>query len=95
MFQELEYIIAGYLAVMSILGFILMGMDKRRAVKRAWRIPERTLLTVACLGGGIGASLGMYLLRHKTKHMKFAVILPLTAIIYFVVLLRVMYLGFN
>ena len=84
-----QYIITGYFAIMSIIGFTLMGIDKSRAVKRKWRIPERTLLIVAMIGGGIGSFLGMYSFRHKTKHTRFVILLPLSAIIYVLCLLRV------
>lgn len=70
-----------YLMLMSITGFLLMGIDKRRAVKRAWRIPERTLILVAFLGGGMGAFLGMFSFRHKTKHEKFVLLLPVAALL--------------
>lgn len=65
-----------------------MGIDKQRAIKRKWRIPERTLLFIAVIGGGIGAFFGMYGFRHKTKHAKFVIILPLSAVIYLVLTLK-------
>jgi uncharacterized membrane protein YsdA (DUF1294 family) len=86
---EIQYSVTGYLIVMNILGFAMMGIDKRRAVKKAWRIQERTLLFIACIGGGIGAFLGMYLFRHKTKKVKFIVSLPLAAAVYFVIILGI------
>ena len=54
-----------------------MLVDKRRAKKKRWRIPEVTLLASALLGGSIGALAGMYLFRHKTRHLKFKLGLPL------------------
>jgi uncharacterized membrane protein YsdA (DUF1294 family) len=71
-----------YLSILNVLGFILMGVDKRRAVRKAWRIPESTLFTTAFLGGGIGSFIGMYVFRHKTKHKKFVILFPIAAIIY-------------
>lgn len=56
---------------------ILYGVDKHRARKQAWRVSERTLLLCAFLGGGIGALLGMLVFRHKTRHAKFALLVPL------------------
>jgi uncharacterized membrane protein YsdA (DUF1294 family) len=56
-----------------------MGMDKQKAMKKEWRIPERNLIGAALLGGGIGSFLGMYVFRHKTKHLKFKILLPLAA----------------
>jgi len=75
-----------YILLMSIVGFALMGIDKRRAIKKAWRIPERTLILQAFLGGGIGSLIGMYFFRHKTKHTKFIILLPLAALICLLVL---------
>lgn len=64
-------IIAGYFAVVNLLGFALMGIDKRRAVKRLWRIPESTLFIIAIIGGSLGSILGMQVFRHKTRHWYF------------------------
>ncbi len=64
-------IIAGYFAVVNLLGFALMGIDKRRAVKRLWRIPESTLFIIAIIGGSLGSILGMQIFRHKTRHWYF------------------------
>ena len=66
-----------YLAAVNLLDFILMGADKSKAKRGAWRVPEATLLLVAVLGGSIGGILGMLLFRHKTRHAAFALGLPL------------------
>jgi uncharacterized membrane protein YsdA (DUF1294 family) len=79
---------AVYLLLMNLAGFLLMGADKRRAVKKAWRIPERTLLLTAFLGGGIGSMLGMYAFRHKTKRRKFALLLPVMALLDILLILK-------
>ena len=65
-----------YLAAVNLAGFLLMAADKRRAVKKARRIRERTLLLTAAAGGSAGSVLGMLSFRHKTKHLKFALGLP-------------------
>ena len=70
-----------FLAVMNLLSFILMGTDKNRARRGAWRIPEKTLFLVTALGGGLGGTAGMFLFRHKTKHWYFLVFFPLFLII--------------
>jgi uncharacterized membrane protein YsdA (DUF1294 family) len=70
-----------WLAAASLFGFALMGVDKQRARNKAWRIPERNLLLVAFLGGGIGSLAGMLLFHHKTKHVKFILLVPLAIII--------------
>ena len=66
-----------YLVTINAAGFVLMLADKHKAKKKLWRIPEATLMTVAALGGSVGSLLGMYTVRHKTKHHKFAVGIPL------------------
>lgn len=65
-----------YLVVINILGFLAMGIDKRRAMKGKWRIPENTLLMFTILGGGIGTIAGIYVFRHKTQKAKFTVGMP-------------------
>ena len=68
-----------YLVTINAAGFVLMLADKHKAKKKLWRIPEATLMTVAALGGSVGSLLGMYTVRHKTKHPKFTVGIPLLA----------------
>ena len=65
-----------YLIGINILTFLLYGIDKWKAQKDKWRIPEDTLIWLAIVGGSIGALLGMYLFRHKTKHKKFTLGIP-------------------
>ena len=64
------------LVVMTIAAYVLMGVDKKRAKAGAWRIPEKTLFLVTGLFGGLGGTLGMFLLRHKTKHWYFRLGFP-------------------
>lgn len=66
-----------YLFLINAAGFLLMLADKFKARKNLWRIPERTLMTVAALGGSIGSLAGMYLVRHKTQHPKFTIGIPM------------------
>ena len=66
-----------YLLLINAAGFLLMLIDKWKAKKNRWRIPEATLMTVSALGGSIGSLIGMYTVRHKTKHIKFTVGIPL------------------
>lgn len=66
-----------YLLIVNALGFILMLVDKFKAKKNLWRIPEATLMAVAAIGGSVGSLIGMYTVRHKTKHPKFTVGIPL------------------
>ena len=74
-------LIIGYLALVNVWAFALMGFDKARAKQRgARRIRERTLFLSALLGGGLGAFLGMWTFRHKTKHWYFVADIPLIAL---------------
>ncbi len=65
-----------YFLVINLIGFLAMFIDKKKAEKGAWRIPENTLFTITVLGGGIGTISGMYIFRHKTKKPKFTIGLP-------------------
>lgn len=78
---ELLVILTVLLLVINLAAFCLMGLDKRRAKRRAWRIPEKTLFLFALLGGGIGGTLGMWCFRHKTKHWYFRFGFPLIAML--------------
>lgn len=69
--METIYWLISYVVIINIISFIMMGIDKRKAKKRAWRIPEATLFILAGVGGSIGAIAGMYTFRHKTKHHSF------------------------
>ncbi len=75
-------IICCYLAIVNLLGFLFMGMDKWKAKKRAWRIPEATLFLLALIGGAFGCILGMYLFRHKTRHWYFVYGMPTILIVH-------------
>lgn len=66
-----------YLLIINAIGFVLMLVDKHKARKNLWRIPEATLMSAAALGGSIGCLLGMYTVRHKTRHLKFTLGIPL------------------
>ena len=74
-------IVLFYLVIINIIAFALMGIDKARAQKQKWRIPEKTLFLPVILGGGIGGIAGMLVFRHKTKHWYFAVGFPLILIV--------------
>ncbi len=76
-----QIVITCIFAVMSVLGFIVMGIDKSKAKKGQWRIKEAVLFAFAILGGAVGSTLGMYAFRHKTKHWYFAVFFPLLALV--------------
>ena len=79
-----------YFVVINMIGFFIMWLDKRKAIKGSWRIPEKTLFIITALGGGIGTIAGMYTFRHKTQKIQFVIgfpfitILEIVTIIYFV-----------
>lgn len=74
-------LIIAYVIAVNVIGFFLMGIDKRKAIKRSFRIPEATLFLIAVLGGSIGSILGMYTFRHKTRHWYFVYGMPLILIL--------------
>lgn len=71
-----------YLALANGIAFAMYGIDKRKAIKDQWRIPEKTLLLAALLGGSFGAFLGMQVFHHKTKHWKFLLGVPACMILH-------------
>lgn len=70
-----------YLLIINISGFLIMFIDKSRAIHKEWRISEKSLLFIAAIGGSIGMYAGMHIFRHKTKHLKFTLGVPLIFII--------------
>lgn len=78
------YIIA--LAVMSVIAFATYGSDKKRAVEGEFRTPERLLLLLAFLGGGLGAFLGMQVFHHKTRKPRFQFLVPVALAIQLIIL---------
>ena len=69
-----------YLLVINIIGFFAMWIDKAKAKRGSWRIPEKTLFIITLLGGGFGTIAGMYTFRHKTKKLKFTIGFPVILI---------------
>lgn len=69
-----------YLIICNLVGFLIMYIDKRKAIKHQYRIPEKTLFMASFVGGSIGTLVGMYTFRHKTKHWYFVVGMPLILI---------------
>lgn len=66
-----------YLAAVNLVAFTVYGVDKAKARRGAWRVPEKTLFLLPLLGGSVGALLGMLVFRHKTKHWYFVWGIPL------------------
>lgn len=69
-------ILIAYVILINLTGFLLMGIDKRKSIRKRWRIPEKRLFIIALLLGSIGILTGMYVFRHKTKHLTFALGIP-------------------
>ena len=80
-----------YVLVINVMGFLAMGIDKLKAKKDWWRIPEGTLMMLCLLGGGIGTICGMYKFRHKTKKLKFTVGMPTILILEIAIVLYVVF----
>ena len=70
-----------YLLIINIIGFSAMFLDKQKAKRGKWRIPEKTLFLFALIGGSLGTTLGMHVFRHKTKHWYFKLGMPLILIV--------------
>ncbi|MCI6693289.1 MULTISPECIES: DUF1294 domain-containing protein [unclassified Clostridium] len=77
----MENILFYYLLLINIISFIIIYIDKQKAIKHKWRIKESTLFLVSIMGGSIGTLIGMYTFRHKTKHLKFTIGIPLILIL--------------
>lgn len=75
------YIYVGYFLIINLIAFIIMGIDKKKAKKRQWRIPEKTLFLNAIIGGSIGMIIGMKFFHHKTKHLSFQLGIPIILVI--------------
>lgn len=70
-----------YLAIINLAGFFSMFLDKQKAKRDQWRIPEKTLFFLALIGGSLGTTLGMHIFRHKTKHWYFKFGMPMILIV--------------
>ena len=81
-----------YLILVNAIAFLLMLIDKQKAKKKKWRIPEATLMGSAAIGGSIGALAGMYTFRHKTKHPKFTIGVPVILALQLILAVAVIWL---
>lgn len=69
-----------YMLAVNVLTLFLMRMDKQKAIKEQFRIPERTFFLLSILGGALGTYIGMHLFRHKTEHRRFTIGIPILII---------------
>lgn len=79
-----------YLIIINAISFLLMLVDKYKAKKNLWRILEATLMGFAAAGGSMGALAGMYLVRHKTRHLKFTVGIPILLFFHILIIIWLM-----
>lgn len=77
-------VIFGYYAIINIILYVTMVIDKKRAQKNGWRIPEKNMFVLAVLGGGLGGLVAMVSKRHKNRHMDFILVFTTTAILHMV-----------
>lgn len=82
---KLKYFFFIYLLIINLVTFITYLLDKRYAIKDKQRISEQNLMLLALLGGAFGAHLSMGIFRHKTKHLKFTINVPLLEIIWLII----------
>lgn len=80
----LQFVFVVYLVVVNLVALVVYGVDKWRSRRGMWRVRECRLLGIAVAGGGIGAALGMYWFRHKTKRLKFVIGVPLAIVLWVV-----------
>jgi uncharacterized membrane protein YsdA (DUF1294 family) len=76
-----------YLVIINIIGFAMMGIDKKKAKKRSFRIPEASLFIIAVIGGSLGTIAGMYFFRHKTRHWYFVYGMPAILVLHIILAL--------
>lgn len=88
----MQHVLVVYLFFINFVALATMGIDKRKAKKAKWRIPEKTLFVQAFLGGSVGALIGMYCFRHKTKHRKFVVGMPVILVVQLGIAMMVAYI---
>lgn len=81
----MENILVYYLILINVIAFIIIYIDKQKAIKHKWRIKESTLFLISILGGSLGTLLGMYTFHHKTKHKKFTLGIPFILVIQVVI----------
>lgn len=86
-FAKLPLVFIFYFILINIISISMFYFDKQRAIKRQWRISEFTLLLSAFIGGSFGAAAGMKIFRHKTKHPKFYILVPVFMILHIIIII--------
>ncbi|MCX4338655.1 MAG: DUF1294 domain-containing protein [Lachnospiraceae bacterium] len=80
-----------YIVIVNLISLIMMAVDKRKAQKRAFRIPEATLFVLAIIGGSLGSIIGMHLFHHKTRHWYFLYGMPVILALQVILVLAVVF----
>ena len=91
--KYLIFIILIYLVFINIITCIVFGVDKRKAKKGKWRVPEAALILLSVIGGSIGALIGMHLFHHKTRKAKFKVGVPVILILQIILVIFIVYIA--
>ena len=89
--EDFWEIILIYLVAINLAAFFAMGLDKWKAKRNAWRIPEKTLFLLVILGGSVGGVLGMQIFRHKTRHWYFKWGFPAILVVHLILALMVLF----
>ena len=87
--EPVQFTLLTYYCIINITAAVLTVTDKRRAQKKQWRVPERTLLLRAALGGSLAMYITMRCIRHKTKHLKFVISMPVFIVLHIVLFYRI------
>ena len=88
--MDVVLFLISYIITVNIVGFALMGLDKWKAVRRNWRIPESTLFIIAIIGGSVGSIIGMYTFHHKTRRWLFAYGMPAILVVQIIIFILIM-----
>ena len=89
------FLLPWYLSIINLFAVVITIADKRRAVRRKYRVPERILLLIALLGGSVAMYATMRIIRHKTQHPKFMVGIPFILVLQISILLFFFFTGYN
>lgn len=73
-----------YLVLINLVSIIVTIFDKHKAIKHKWRVPESTLLLLSAMGGSVAMYVTMLIIRHKTKHPKFMIGIPVIIVLQFI-----------
>lgn len=90
---DIKTVLATYFIIVNIVGFIMSAVDKSAAKRHKWRVPEKNLFAVSLLGGAVGTLMSMLIFRHKTKHKRFMIGIPLIIFVQLSVYIYIIFTG--